>query len=203
VIDKLTKGEKTALTLLVAGQVLSIFTWYLGADAALTIAAALPWIRLVFAIVASAALDLVVVVTTTGRRDGRRSGWGWATILSAAAFSAAIALDVAGGPSLGPWLHACYAVNIFLFAQHVAHPRAQTLETTRTIADMETEVAQLRADLELSRATEGVDPRRLAQQMALSGVATRTIARMVERPESTVRGWLAAATNGHATLAPD
>lgn len=122
--DHLSRGEKLALTILVAGQVLSIFTWYLGKpDTAATIGAALPWIRLVFAVAASAALDLVVVVTTMGRRDGRRSPWGWATILSAAFFSAAIALDVAGGPSLGAWLHACYAVNIFLFAQHVAQPR--------------------------------------------------------------------------------
>lgn len=122
-IDKLTRSEKTALTLLVAGQVLSIFTWYLGTDLALTIVKAMPWIKLCFAVVASAALDMVVVTTTIGRRDGRRSGWSWATILSAALFSAAIALDVAGGPSLGAWLHVGYAVNIFLFAQHVAQPR--------------------------------------------------------------------------------
>lgn len=122
--DQLTRGERLALSMLVAGQVLSIFTWYLGAaDVAATIGGLMPWIRLLFAIVASAALDLVVVTTTTGRRDGRRSPWSWAAILAAAVFSSAIALDVAGGPSLGPWLHVCYAINIFLFAQHVAHPR--------------------------------------------------------------------------------
>lgn len=127
--DRLTTSEKIGLSLLVAGQILSIFTWYLGRDLAVTIAGLMPWIRLAFAIVASAALDLVVVTTTMGRRDGRRSRWGWATILSAATFSAAIALDVAGGPSLGAWLHVGYAVNIFLFAQHVAQPRQVTAPT--------------------------------------------------------------------------
>lgn len=124
--DRLRRGERLALAVLVAGQILNIFVWYLGkADLAATVGGMLPWIRLVFAVLASAALDLVVVTTTIGRRDGRRSLWGWATILAAAFFSAAIALDVAGGPSLGAWLHACYAINIFLFAQHVAHPRAR------------------------------------------------------------------------------
>jgi hypothetical protein len=58
--------------------------------------------------------------------------------------------------------------------------------------------AQLRADLETARAIEGIDRRRLAHLLSANGMATRTIARVIERPEATVRGWLASATNGHA-----
>lgn len=124
--DKMTTPEKLTLFLLFAGQVLSIFLWYAGPVLEKTISEWMPWIQLSFGIVASVALDLEVVVTTTGRRDGRRSIWSWLAVLAAATFSALIALSVAGGPSAGPYLHVGYALNIFLFAQHTAVPMKST-----------------------------------------------------------------------------
>lgn len=230
--DRLSRGEKLALTFLVAGQVLSIFTWYLGKeDQATTIGPLLPWIRLIFAIVASAALDLVVVITTTGRRDGRRSRWSWATIFSAAAFSAMIALDVAGGPTIGPFLHVAYAVNIFLFAQHTAVPRvavavprrprqlralvyrlARALRAARAeIAAAHDEAAALREEIARLRARPAAPaappaPSRAqivayAQRALASGRPLEEVARELGFAASSLRDWIKAASNGHAVEA--
>lgn len=119
---KLSGWEKAALVLSMMGQILSIFLWYVGRDADLSVA--LPALKVVFGIAGAVALDLVVVTTTMGRRGGRQSGWGALTIVAAAVFSAAIALDAAGGPTLGAWNHISYPVVIVLFAQHLAAPKA-------------------------------------------------------------------------------
>lgn len=119
--DKLTRAEKAALVLSMMGQILSIFTWYVGHDADLS--GALPFLKVGFGIAGAIALDLVVVTTTMGRRAGRQSWWGALTILAAAVFSAAIALDAAGGPTMGAWNHISYPVVIVLFAQHLAAPK--------------------------------------------------------------------------------
>lgn len=121
---KLTSWEKAALVLSMMGQILSIFLWYVGRDADLS--TALPWLKVLFGIAGAVALDLVVVTTTMGRRAGRQSWWGALTILAAAVFSAAIALDAAGGPTLGAWNHISYPVVIVLFAQHLAAPKVST-----------------------------------------------------------------------------
>lgn len=127
--DTLTRSEKAALVLSMMGQILSIFTWYVGHDADLS--GALPILKVGFGIAGAIALDLVVVTTTMGRRAGRRSWWGALTILAAAVFSAAIALDAAGGPTLGAWNHISYPVVIVLFAQHLAAPKkTQTAPAT-------------------------------------------------------------------------
>lgn len=122
-MDQMTRGEKLTLFLLVGGQIFSVFMWYTNSIIQSTIPSAVPWIQLIFGVVASTALDLDVVITTVGRRDGRRSWWSWAATGTAAFFSAAIALSIAGGPSLGPWLHVAYAINIFFFAQHISQPK--------------------------------------------------------------------------------
>lgn len=118
---KLSGWEKAALVLSMMGQILSIFLWYVGRDADLSVA--LPALKVVFGIAGAVALDLVVVTTTMGRRGGRQSRWGALTIVAAAVFSAAIALDAAGGPTLGAWNHISYPVVIVLFAQHLAAPK--------------------------------------------------------------------------------
>lgn len=126
--DTLTRTEKAALVLSMMGQILSIFLWYVGRDADLSVA--LPALKVVFGIAGAIALDLVVVTTTMGRRAGRQSWWGALTILAAAVFSAAIALDAAGGPTLGAWNHISYPVVIVLFAQHLAAPKVDRHATT-------------------------------------------------------------------------
>jgi predicted DNA-binding protein (UPF0251 family) len=132
--DTLTRTEKAALVLSMMGQILSIFLWYVGRDADLSVA--LPALKVVFGIAGAIALDLVVVTTTMGRRAGRQSWWGALTIVAAAVFSAAIALDAAGGPTLGAWNHISYPVVIVLFAQHLAAPkvdsRHQAVDATLT-----------------------------------------------------------------------
>lgn len=127
---KLTTWEKAALVLSMMGQILSIFLWYVGRDADLSVA--MPWLKVGFGIAGAIALDLVVVTTTMGRRAGRQSWWGALTILAAAVFSAAIALDAAGGPTLGAWNHISYPVVIVLFAQHLAAPK---VDNRRQVVD--------------------------------------------------------------------
>jgi hypothetical protein len=58
------------------------------------------------------------------------------------------------------------------------------------VAQRDTEAAILRAQLDEARAVAELDPRDIAHRLREAGVATRTIARGLERPESTVRGWI-------------
>lgn len=123
--DQLSWSEKAPLYFAVAAQSLVVFRWYLGPNVPLEITDALRWLNLVVAVVAGLALDLVVVTTTMGRREGRESIWSWLTAGAAALFSAAVAVELYGGPSLGPWLHISYPAIVFLFAQHLAVKRTQ------------------------------------------------------------------------------
>lgn len=65
----------------------------------------------------------------------------------------------------------------------------QAREVAQARASAAQEAAQLRADLEAARAAAALDPRTVARELREAGVATRTIARALGRPESTVRGW--------------
>jgi len=96
--DHLTRLEKAALTTSMAGAVFNVFVWYIGAQQPATDWQALYILRVVAGAITAVSFDMVCVVTTMGRRDGRRSAWSWLTALAAAAASAAIALDVAWLP---------------------------------------------------------------------------------------------------------
>lgn len=165
---KLTTWEKAALVLSMMGQILSIFLWYVGRDADLSVA--MPWLKVGFGIAGAIALDLVVVTTTMGRRAGRQSWWGALTILAAAVFSAAIALDAAGGPTLGAWNHISYPVVIVLFAQHLAAPKVDTppTETVATIAPV-----ALPLDVVHMHDNEGLSFRAIGAQLGISGQAAQ------------------------------
>lgn len=118
--DTLRWWEKVPLALLMAAQALVVFRWYAGEGLPSTVQSAMPWITTLFAIAAAIALDLVVVTTTMGRREGRESIYGMLTAASAAAFSAMVALDVYGVFPFGAWLHAAYPIVTFIYAQHLA-----------------------------------------------------------------------------------
>lgn len=172
---KLTTWEKAALVLSMMGQILSIFLWYVGRDADLSVA--MPWLKVGFGIAGAIALDLVVVTTTMGRRAGRQSWWGALTILAAAVFSAAIALDAAGGPTLGAWNHISYPVVIVLFAQHLAAPkvdnRRQAVDGEVVTTLTPSEPIALPLDIVHMHDTEGLSFRAIGAQLGISGQAAQ------------------------------
>lgn len=143
--DEMGRLETIALALNMAANGLIVARWYIGDSAPdPLIGVIIQWLIVVFSVAAGASLDLVVVVTTIGRRQGRRGFWAWATAVMATFFSAAIAVDVYGGPSLGPYLHAANIVTTFCFMTHLAQPRqAAATEQQRTAL-----VEQRAADLE-------------------------------------------------------
>jgi hypothetical protein len=118
--DKLQLWEKLPLALLMAAQALIVFRWYAANDLPLLVQEVMPWITTLFAVAAAVALDLVVVTTTMGRREGRESIYGMLTSASAATFSALVALDIYGVFPFGAWLHAAFPVTTFVYAQHLA-----------------------------------------------------------------------------------
>lgn len=113
--DKLPWREKIPLGLALLAQSYVVFLWYAG-----SIQGMARWLDLVVAVAAGVALDLIVVTTTMGRREGRSSVWSWLTSLGAFVGSAAIALDHYDGA----WLHIAFPAVVFLYSQHLALPRA-------------------------------------------------------------------------------
>lgn len=150
-IDHLSRLEKLALTTSMAGAVFNVFVWYIGASQPAADWEALYILRIAAGAITAVSFDLVCVVTTMGRRDGRRSAWSWLTALAAAAASALIALDVAARYDW-TWLHAANPIIVFLFMQHLAAPRAQTRATrSQTRARLARRLWRLRTEARSTR----------------------------------------------------
>lgn len=120
--DRLQWWEDIPLGLALAAQSYVVGLWYYR-----SIAGAAWWVDLAVAVGAGLALDLIVVTTVMGRRQGRSSGWSWATSLGAFLCSSLIALDRYGWE----WrsgLHIAFPLVVFLYSQHLATPRKRPLE---------------------------------------------------------------------------
>ena len=126
--DRLTWWEEIPLGLALVAQSYVVGLWYFA-----SIKGAGAWADLAVAIGAGLALDLVVITTVMGRRQGRSSGWSWATSLGAFVCSSLIALDRYGWE----WrsgLHIAFPLVVFLYSQHLAVPR-RAVEVRATVAD--------------------------------------------------------------------
>src|SRR5262249_43972446 len=82
-------------------------------------------------------------------------------------------------------------------AQQLRTVRADLGSARAMARDQAAPLAALRTDRGAAGAAAGLDPRSLAQRMEAAQIPQRAIARLLDMPESTVRGWLKAATNGH------
>lgn len=122
-------NEKVPIVLMMASQALVVSRWYIGADvsAAEWVSDAFKWLAIIIGCIAGVALDLAMVTTVISRRNGRRGPWGGLTAAAATSFSALIALEMAGAWEPSPYLHAAYAVVIFLFVMHLSSPRLRAL----------------------------------------------------------------------------
>lgn len=115
--DRLAWWEEIPLGLALAAQSYVVGLWYYN-----SISGAAWFVDLLVAVGAGLALDLIVVTTTIGRRQGRSSGWSWATSLGAFVCSALIALDRYGWQAHN-LLHVAFPLVVFLYSQHLAVPR--------------------------------------------------------------------------------
>lgn len=121
--DRLAWWEEIPLGLALLAQSYVVGLWYFA-----SISGAGWMYDLIVAICAGLALDLIVVTTVMGRRQGRSSGWSWATSLGAFCCSSLIALDRYGWE----WrsgLHVAFPLVVFLYSQHLAVPAKVALVT--------------------------------------------------------------------------
>lgn len=118
--DDLGWNEKIPLALALIAQSYVIFNWYFKSVNGIHIN-----VDFLVAIAAGVALDLIVVTTTMGRRQGRESRWSHATAFGAFMCSALIALNVYGAIPWIPegWLHIAFPLEVWLYCQHLATPK--------------------------------------------------------------------------------
>lgn len=171
-------SEKFPLGLAAVAQSFVVFRWYLG-DVSPELAAALAALNIVIAVAAGLALDLVVISTVMAKRHGRRSGWGLATALAAAVFSAAVALEVYGKGEPSAWLHVAYPAVVFLFSQHLASPR-EPMVAERTLVQARMELTQLADDAAQARQEAEELRRELARTPALLAQRDAEVAQAAE-----------------------
>lgn len=128
--DELGWNEKIPLTLALIAQSYVIFNWYLASVKGIE-----GWVDFVVAITAGIALDLIVVTTTMGRREGRESHWSHLAAFGAFVCSALIALKVYGAVAWLPegWLHIAFPLEVWLYSQHLATPKRTHRKTSVAI----------------------------------------------------------------------
>lgn len=132
--DRLKWWEEIPLGLALLAQSYVIGLWYFA-----SVSGADWWVDLLVAVGAGLALDLIVVTTVMGRRQGRSSGWSWATSFGAFLCSALIAMDRYGWE----WrslLHVAFPLVVFLYSQHLATPRKIALAVPATVTSVETQL---------------------------------------------------------------
>jgi hypothetical protein len=121
--DRLAWWEDIPLGLALVAQSYVVGLWYYR-----SVNGAAWFVDLLVAVGAGLALDLIVVTTVMGRRQGRSSGWSWATSFGAFLCSSLIALDRYGWEARN-LLHIAFPLVVFLYSQHLATPRKTALET--------------------------------------------------------------------------
>jgi hypothetical protein len=106
------------------------------------VATFLPHIVILGGLAAAGSLDGVLVATLAGVRQGRQGAWTWATLISAAAFSALISYALhAGRIADWPWLHCAMMAVMLPYNFHLSQPRKalHDTETTKSVNDRPTE----------------------------------------------------------------
>lgn len=88
-------------------------------------------------------------------------------------------------------------------ADLAARLEAETARAARDKQEFDQVAAQLREDLAIARAVAGLDIRRIARRLRDLGEPSRSTADLLGVPDATLRGWLKAATNGHAVTVED
>lgn len=139
--DRLRWWEKVPLSLALLAQSYVVSLWYFA-----SVRGAGAWADLAVAIGAGLALDLVVITTVMGRRQGRSSGWSWATSFGAFCCSALIALDRYGWE----WrslLHVAFPLVVFLYSQHLATPQRAVASALPEANDQRSDDAQERSGM--------------------------------------------------------
>ena len=120
--DRLKWWEDIPLGLALLAQSYVIGLWYYASISGAS------WLAdLIVAVGAGLSLDLIVVTTVMGRRQGRSSGWSWATSFGAFCCSSLIALDRYGW-TWRSLLHVAFPLVVFLYSQHLATPRKTALQ---------------------------------------------------------------------------
>lgn len=151
--DRLAWWEEIPLGLALLAQSYVVGLWYFA-----SVSGAGWAYDLIVAVGAGLALDLIVVTTVMGRRQGRSSGWSWATSLGAFCCSSLIALDRYGWE----WrsgLHVAFPLVVFLYSQHLAVPAKTALAALPE---------RLEATIETDQAVETTLPETAQQQAILS-----------------------------------
>lgn len=136
--DMLENWERWPLVFLFAANALNIFILYVPIDEMpLIIAWILPWVKVACGVAAALSLDGTIISVTMGRRLGRTSGWGWATIVATGIFTAAVAWYVHRSVGLAAAiLFMAQAVILVLYCQHLAQPRKPLHPVAGTASDL-------------------------------------------------------------------
>lgn len=120
--DTLHPWEKWPVAALFLASGLYLFEWYAGSR--LAIPWAMDYISTAGGIAAMIAVDGAMIATVAGMRQGRRSVWSVAAIVTTALFAGGVALVLHGAlPSwVGAWLHAGFVATIAAYLLHLAQP---------------------------------------------------------------------------------
>ena len=123
--DELANWEKWPLAALFLANALNVFLLYVPQDEMpVSIQWLLPWARVFCGLAAAASLEGTLIAVTMGRRLGRDSGWSWAAMFAASAFTALVAYYVHAEVGLAAaGLFMAQAVVLFIYTQHLAQPR--------------------------------------------------------------------------------
>lgn len=123
--DDLASWEKWPLAALFLANALNVFILYVPQEEMpAAIQWLLPWARVFCGLAAAASLEGTLIAVTMGRRLGRNSGWSWAAMFAASAFTALVAYYVHASVGLAAaGLFMAQAVVLFIYTQHLAQPR--------------------------------------------------------------------------------
>lgn len=142
--DELANWERWPLAALFLANALNVFILYVPQDEMpLSIQWLLPWARVFCGLAAAASLEGTLIAVTMGRRLGRDSGWSWAAMFAASAFTAMVAYYVHASVGLAAaGLFMAQAVVLFIYTQHLAQPR-KSLQDTQTTGNKRSQSAIL------------------------------------------------------------
>jgi hypothetical protein len=160
--DTLEKWERWPIAAIVSAQGLQVARWYAADLLPPEAVALIPWLTVLAALAAAAAIDGALIATVMAVRMGRTGRWSVATILVSAAFGGAVALDLHGAiTGMGAWLHAGFALTIAVYLLHLTQPRRDALSSLAA-----REQAVSRAEQELSSREQAVNSREQAVTQA-------------------------------------
>jgi hypothetical protein len=189
--DTLEKWERWPIAAIVSAQGLQVARWYAGGLLPPEANQVIPWLTVLAAFAAAAAIDGALIATVMAVRMGRSGRWSIATILVSAAFGGAVALDLHGAiTGFGSWLHAGFALTIAVYLLHLTQPRRDT----RTALATREQVVSLReqdlhtAEQLLNEREQAVSSREMAV-MQLEQVKTIQVTEEIVRVATLELTW--------------